>query len=95
MKTGPCPKCDGTVIIQGVRVLDRGSHNFKKDLSLAAYAHPTSWLFKGEVLAPLHACVCASCGYVEFYASNLDELVKAAATAEGGTTKVADVEEGY
>jgi predicted nucleic-acid-binding Zn-ribbon protein len=95
MKTGPCPKCDGTVIVQGVRVLDRGHNGVKKDLSLAAYASPEAWLFKGEVLAPLHACVCAACGYVEFYATNLDELIKAAAAAGGGTANVSDVAERY
>jgi predicted nucleic-acid-binding Zn-ribbon protein len=81
VKKGPCPKCGCTIIVQGVRVLDRGDANLKHDLSVAVYSKPDSWLFKGEVTGELWACVCGACGFTELYATNLDELVRAAATS--------------
>jgi predicted nucleic-acid-binding Zn-ribbon protein len=79
VKNGICPKCQGTVIVQGVRVLDRGHGNTVRDLSVAVYAKPDAWMFRGEVKGELWACVCGVCGYTELYATNLDELVRAAA----------------
>lgn len=81
MKKGPCPKCGCTIIVQGVRVLDRGDANLKHDLSVAVYTKPDSWMFKGEVTGELWACVCGACGFTELYATNLDELVRAAAAS--------------
>ena len=78
MKNGICPKCQGTVIVQGVRVLDRNRSSVQ-DLTVAVYANPDAWMFKGEVTGELWACVCGACGYTELYATNLDELVRAAA----------------
>lgn len=80
MKDGICPKCQGTVIIQGARVLDRGRGT--QDLSVAVYSKPDAWVLKGETTGALWACICGACGYTELYASNLDELVRAAATAQ-------------
>ena len=80
MKNGPCPKCGCTIIVQGVRVLDRGHQGRVNDLSIAVYAKPDAWLFKGQVTGELWACVCGACGFTELYATNLDELVKAAVT---------------
>ena len=79
MKNGICPKCHGTVIVQGVRVLDRGRGSTVHDLSVAVYARPDAWMFRGEVTGELWACVCGACGYTELYATNLDALVQAAA----------------
>ncbi len=84
MKKGVSPKCQGSIIIQGVRVLDRGHGNTARDLSVAVYTKPDAWMFKGEVAGSLWACVCGACGFTELYATNLDELVKAAAGAQGG-----------
>jgi hypothetical protein len=82
VKNGVCPKCQGTVIIQGVRVLDRGHANTAHDLSVAVYTKPDAWVFKGEVAGGLWACVCGACGFTELYATNLDALVAAAAQAQ-------------
>jgi len=79
VKNGICPKCQGTVIVQGVRVLDRGPGNSVRDLSVAVYAKPDAWMFRGQVSGELWACICGACGYTELYATNLDELVRAAA----------------
>ena len=80
MKNGPCPKCGCTIVVQGVRVLDRGHGGSQHDLSVAVYSNPSAWLFKGQVTGGLWACICGACGFTELYATNLDELVKAAAT---------------
>lgn len=88
MKKGPCPKCGCTIIVQGVRVLDRGDANLKHDLSVAVYTKPDSWMFKGEVTGELWACVCGACGFTELYATNLDELVRAAAASGQSLTTV-------
>ena len=87
MKDGVCPKCGCTVVVQGVRVLDRGSDGVEYDLSVAVYRNPSARLLKGEVTSGLWACVCGACGYTELYADNPTELVKAAAEAQsqGGT----------
>lgn len=79
MRNGICPKCNGTVIVQGVRVLDRGHGSSEHDLSVAVYAKPDAWMFRGQVTGELWACVCGACGYTELYATNLDALVRAAA----------------
>jgi predicted nucleic-acid-binding Zn-ribbon protein len=85
MKNGICPKCDGTVIVQGVRVLDRGHGNTKHELSVAVYTNPDAWVFKGQVTGELWACVCGVCGYTELYATNLDALVRAAVEGQART----------
>lgn len=82
MKNGVCPKCGSTVVIQGVRVLDRGEDNARYDLAVAVDANPSAWVFKGRVTGELWACVCGACGFTELYATNLTELVKAAAQAQ-------------
>ncbi|MFO0796566.1 MAG: hypothetical protein U0804_03760 [Gemmataceae bacterium] len=81
MKNGVCPKCGCTVVIQGARVLDRGDGNVSHDLAVAVDANPEAWVFKGRVRGDLWACVCGACGFTELYATNLNELVKAAAMA--------------
>ena len=82
MKNGVCPKCGCTVVIQGVRILDYGHAHHTRDLSVAVDAKPDAWLFKGRVTGELWACVCGACGFTELYATNLNELVKAAALAQ-------------
>ncbi|MBX9628743.1 MAG: hypothetical protein K2X82_33425 [Gemmataceae bacterium] len=82
MKDGVCPKCQGTAILQGLRVLDR-AHGKTEDLTVAAYAKPDAWVFKGEVRGELWACVCGACGFTELYATNLDALVRATVEGQG------------
>lgn len=82
MKNGVCPKCEGTIIIQGVRVIDRGHGSAQHDMVVSVYSNPKAWLFKGQTFSEVSACVCGVCGFVEFYASNPDALVKAAVTAQ-------------
>ena len=79
MKDGNCPKCDNEIILQGVRVVDE-SPTGPGELSVAVYRWPERG--EGEVRGKLRACVCAVCGFTELYATNLNELTRAAATAQ-------------
>lgn len=82
MKNGICPKCESTIIIQGVRVIDHADAGAQQDLTVAVYSNPNAWLFKGQVKSGLWACVCGVCGFTELYAANPDALVKAAVAAQ-------------
>jgi predicted nucleic-acid-binding Zn-ribbon protein len=83
VKSGVCPKCSCTVIVEGLRVLDRGPGGADYDLSVAAYAEPDGPPSKGKVThGALWACVCGACGFTEFYATNLNALVRTAAEAQ-------------
>jgi predicted nucleic-acid-binding Zn-ribbon protein len=79
MKNGTCPKCENTVILQGVRVVDETASD-SRELTVAVYRWPEKQ--GGEVRGKLWACVCAVCGYTELYATNLNELAKAAMAAQ-------------
>ena len=79
MKNGICPKCENTVVLQGVRVLDQTA-SASGELSVAVYRWPEKQ--RGEVRGNLWACVCAVCGYTELYATNLNELASAAMAAK-------------
>ncbi len=74
-----CPKCNSTVLIDGVRILDRREKFAQDDLTVAVYKDPDAFLFKGEVKSELTARVCGNCGYVEFFATNPAELLAAVA----------------
>ncbi len=78
MKSGPCAKCGSKDVADGVRLMDRGHGNEVRDLSARAQSHPKAWLFKGNVLSPLVACVCGACGFVELYVEDPREIVEAA-----------------
>jgi hypothetical protein len=92
VKNGVCPKCNGTVVVQGVRVLDRVNGGLPQELSVAVYAKPDAWVFRGQVTGELWACVCGACGFTELYATNLDALVRAA--VEGQPQGTPDAEPG-
>ncbi len=87
MKNGVCPKCESTIIIQGVRVNDRSNNGVRHELSVSVFAKPDAWIMKGEATSELWACVCGVCGFVELYATNVDALVKAAAAAQFSAEK--------
>jgi predicted nucleic-acid-binding Zn-ribbon protein len=82
MRRGPCPKCESSEIVRDVRVIDRGDGNLDAgDLSVAVYADPRAWLFKGKTTTGLSACVCAESGYAELYAADPQALARAANAA--------------
>ena len=47
------------------------------DLQLRVDARPTAVILKKSARSKLHAFVCSSCGYVEFYADDPKELYDA------------------
>jgi hypothetical protein len=59
-----CLQCDSLDIIKGVKPVDKGEGNWRKDLELEVYKDPEAWLFKGPEKAVLMTNVCADCGYV-------------------------------
>jgi len=81
MRLSPCLKCGSIEVLRDVRVMDRGDGSIDAgDLSLAVYKNPEAWVFKNKVTSALSACVCAACGFTEFYA--VDPQALARATAE-------------
>jgi predicted RNA-binding Zn-ribbon protein involved in translation (DUF1610 family) len=72
-RTHQCPKCNSKEIVRA-HALDRGMHNSQHTLSLATYARPDAWFFKGQTTVPLSAYVCTDCGFVEIYAVNPADL---------------------
>ena len=67
-QSGKCPKCASTRIIADAKVVDRGHGNVEGDMTLATFGKPEAILFKEKQKTTVSAWVCASCGYVEFYA---------------------------
>ena len=65
-----CPKCHSTDLIAGVQPLDLGDHNAAHTAQLATYRKPEALVFKGRQSTSMTACVCAQCGYIEFYADD-------------------------
>ena len=62
-----CLNCSGSNIASGIRVIDRGHGDGKRDLKLEVYDKPDALVFKGAHDASLHADVCKECGHVMFY----------------------------
>ncbi|MDH7445434.1 hypothetical protein [Aquimarina sp. 2201CG14-23] len=69
-----CTNCKSDKIVSGVRVTDLGEGNAKFDLSLETYKKPKAFLFKGAKRYTIKANVCCSCGKVETYIENPEEL---------------------
>lgn len=70
-RSNKCPKCGSGDIIRSARPMDSA------DLSetvVATFRKPEAALFKGRQSCRLSACVCAGCGFVEFYADDPEEL---------------------
>ncbi len=76
-QTGKCPKCGSPDIVQEAMVADRAAHNLETDLKLRVDADPDAIVFRGRTRSSLKACVCGRCGYVEFYASDPESLLRA------------------
>ncbi|PKV49385.1 hypothetical protein ATE84_1407 [Aquimarina sp. MAR_2010_214] len=69
-----CNNCKSNKIVTGVRITDLGEVNVKNDLSLEIYKNPDALFFKGTTRYKLKAKVCCSCGTVETYIDNPEEL---------------------
>ena len=67
-RTNICPKCGSSDVIADAKAIDRAHYNAVTELSVGTFRKPEALLFKGQLTSTLSACVCADCGYVEFYA---------------------------
>ena len=80
-KVDKCSKCGSNAIAQRVMVADR-NQNIEYDLKLRVDAEPSAMMFKKSARTALHAYVCSSCGYVEFYADDPTALYDAFLAAQ-------------
>jgi predicted nucleic-acid-binding Zn-ribbon protein len=69
-KTVMCPKCSERKILYLNRVSDRGDHNIVSPMYLMVKHHVLSV----ERCGKIEAAVCATCGYTEFYATELGAM---------------------
>ncbi|MDA0834066.1 MAG: hypothetical protein O2955_13575 [Planctomycetota bacterium] len=72
--TSICPKCGSSDIIADAKAIDYGDGNMRHDMHVATYAEPHAVFFKGEHKTKVSAWVCATCGFVEFYADSQASL---------------------
>lgn len=80
-KAEKCSKCGSTAIVPRAMVADR-NQNGEYDLRLRVDAQPSAMVFKHAARSAVHACVCSSCGYVEFYADDPQTLYDAFLAAQ-------------
>ncbi len=74
IRRGICPKCGSYDIIPNRPILDH-SYGTIYDLETKLDERPEALIFKGQqVSSILTAWICGSCGYIELYASNYDQL---------------------
>ena len=73
-RTEKCAKCESPNIVHRAMVLPHYEGGEGK-LNLRVDTHPTAIFRKKSVRSSLHAEVCSSCGYVEFYADDPAELL--------------------
>jgi predicted nucleic-acid-binding Zn-ribbon protein len=78
-QTGKCPKCESTEIIADAKAIDRGDSDLHREMAIATFQNPEALIFKGKQETTVSAWVCATCGYVEFYADN-PTILKISAT---------------
>jgi len=81
-KVEKCSKCGSSAIAQRTMVADRAMRNVEYDLRLRVDAHPSAFMLKESVRSKLHAYVCGSCGYVEFYVDDPKALYDAFLAAQ-------------
>jgi predicted nucleic-acid-binding Zn-ribbon protein len=74
-QTGKCPKCGCTEIVADAKAVDRGDCNTEYDMAVATFGKPRALIFKDKRMTTVSAWVCASCGYVEFYADSPRAIV--------------------
>jgi predicted nucleic-acid-binding Zn-ribbon protein len=86
-KAEKCSKCGSTAIVPRAMVADR-NQNGEYDLRLRVDAQPSAMVFKHAARSAVHACVCSSCGYVEFYADDPKALYDAFLAAQQDTPQI-------
>ena len=74
-KSGKCPKCGGTKIIEDAKVVDRAHHHREEEMKVSTFSNPTALLFKGQHSTNVSAWVCGFCGFMELYADDPSTLL--------------------
>ena len=69
-----CAKCGSDRVVTDAKPILK---DYGSVVQVRVEANPRAVMMKGGVSGSLTARVCASCGYTEFYAKNLDALWKA------------------
>lgn len=67
MRSGACPKCGRTEILDGVRVKVPSAGSVDDVRVVVA---PTSGMLRQQTGSDLRAWICAGCGFTELYASD-------------------------
>ena len=75
MSNARCQKCGSEDFIPNVHV--RGDRFHDRYLKVEIAENPEAWLDKGIHESILTSTICGKCGFVEFYAKNPAELLKA------------------
>ncbi|HET8825566.1 MAG TPA: hypothetical protein VFM77_10585 [Terriglobales bacterium] len=86
-KMEKCSKCGSSAIVPRAMVADR-NQNMEYDLKLRVDAQPSAMVFKQAARSAIHASVCSSCGYVEFYADDPQTLYDAFQAAQQDTPQI-------
>jgi predicted nucleic-acid-binding Zn-ribbon protein len=86
-KMDKCSKCGSTAIVPRAMVADR-NQSAEYDLRLRVDAQPSAIMFKQAARSAVHACVCSSCGYVEFYADDPKTLYDAFLAAQQNVPQI-------
>ena len=82
-KVDKCTKCGSSAVLQRAMAVDKvGQGNYEYALQVRVDAKPSALMFKKSVRSDLHAFVCSSCGYVEFYADDPQALYDAFLAAQ-------------
>ena len=71
-----CSKCGSHKIIPDVRIDDRTQGRIS-ELTIRVPEDPGAFLFKGTHLGTVTAWVCGTCGFMELYVDNPEELYAA------------------
>ncbi|MEM6783328.1 MAG: hypothetical protein AAF624_06290 [Bacteroidota bacterium] len=66
-----CAKCGSDRIVTDAKTLLK---DYGSTVQVSVDANPGAMMIKGTVRASLSARICATCGFTEFYADNLDAL---------------------
>ena len=75
MKSGVCPKCQGSRILANISLKD--PFHGAVDSQVAVNSTPGTVFFPGMVTSKIRAWVCEGCGYAEFYVAEPAKLGKA------------------
>ena len=84
-----CAKCGSTSILQRAMVADKVAQgDYEYDLQVRVDERPTALMFKKSARSALHAFVCSSCGYVEFYVDDPKTLYDAFLASQQNTRQI-------